>query len=384
MREHRSNSSLFQLIDRKKFDELVVKWGMDKSVRSFKTWEMTCALVTCMALRLRSYREVEEALGIPRSTLGDALSERFSGFFQDLCDLILQEIRGRTQDRRIRRGIREILAIDSSECRVHGSLFSLPNWKLKQTDGHEASCKLHAVYHVDGGWIDDFKITGARKHDSPVSLELRLLSNKTYVFDRAYNDLDFWLKIIGAGSHFVTRLKDCSALLRLETEILGKTPEDTSGVLHDGFYCPSLPQFHHQREALEVTQIRHIIYRDPETRKIFHFASSDLKSSAQAIADIYKRRWAVELLFRWLKGHLDIRYLAAKNTNAVKIQLAIAVLLQLLLQLRKIVIDYKGTLWQMLRKLRTAAIRHTLAASASPDGCRWKDAPITPDVALCL
>lgn len=383
MTSYGSDSSLFQLIDRKKFDELVEKHGMDKSIRSLSTWELTCALVTCMTMRLSSFREVEETLGIPRSTLGDALKHRFCGFFQDLCDLILLEIRGRTQDRKLRRGIRELLAIDSSECRVHGSLFSLPNWKLKQSEGHEASCKLHVVYNVDGGWIDDFKITGARKHDSPVSLELRLLSGKTYVFDRAYSDIDFWLKIMAAGSHFVTRLKDNASLAKLQAQILKKR-KDESGVLHDGLYRPSPALFNLHREELEVTQLRHIIYRDPETRKVFHFVTSDFKSSAQAIADTYKRRWAVELLFRWLKGHLDIRYFPVKNSNAVKIQLAIAVLLQLLLQLRKIVIGFKGTLWDMLRKIRAAVIRQTLAESGPPDGCRWRMAPIKSEHALCL
>lgn len=382
MIHHRSDFSLFQLIDRKTFDQLVQKHGMDKSIRTFSTWELTCALITCMTFRLSSFREVEEALGIPRSTFGDALEGRFHGFFQDLCDHILLQIRGRTADRKVRRGIRELLAIDSTECRVHGSLFSLPQWKLKQTEGHEASCKLHAVYHVDGGWVDDFKITGARKHDSPVSLQLRLLADKTYVFDRAYNDLDFWLKIIAVGSHFVTRLKDCGQLRKLEAEVLAEK-RDAVGVLYDGLYRPSLVQYHRHREELEVTQIRHIIYRDPETKKVFHFISSDLKCPAETVAAIYKRRWAVELLFRWLKGHLDIRYLAVKNSNAVKIQLAIAVLVQLLLQLRKLATGFQGTLWQMLRAIRSSAIRQILAASGKADGCRWNDAPMSPERGLC-
>jgi hypothetical protein len=344
---------------------------------------MTCALITCVTLRLSSYRDVEETLGVPKSTFGDAMSDRFHGFFQDLCDMMLLEIKGRTQDRKVRRGIRELLAIDSSECRVHGSLFNLPGWKLKQTEGHQAGCKLHAVYNIDGQWIDDFKITGVRKNDSPVSLQLKIRAGKTYVFDRAYNDLDFWLKIMNAGSHFVTRLKDCSSLRKLQAEVLKEKPDKT-GVLHDGFYRPSPAQFHIHREVLEVTRLRHIIYRDSETLKIFHFITSDLQAPAQTIADIYKRRWAVELLFRWLKGHLDIRYLAAKNSNAIKIQLAITVLIQLLLQLRKIVTGFKGTLWEMLRKIRAAINRQTLAASGPPDGCRWKSTPIRPDQALCL
>jgi putative transposase len=381
--KYRKDTSIFQLIDRKKFDDLVEKWDMDKGVRSFTTWEMTSALATCMALRLSSYREVEETLGIPRSTFGDAMNARFHGFFQDLCDQVLLQVRGRTRDRKIKRGIRQILAIDSSECRVHGSLFSLPNWKQKHSNGHQASCKLHAVYDVDGGWIDDFKITGARKHDSPISLQLALQADKTYVFDRAYNDLDFWLKIIAAGSHFVTRLKDCEKVKTLQIEVL-KQKGSADGVLYDGFYRPSAVQLHRHREAMEVTCLRHIIYRDPDTRKIFHFITSDLKCPAQTIADVYKRRWAVELLFRWLKGHLDIRYLAAKNPNAVKIQLAVAVLLQLLLNLKKMVTRFIGTLWDLLRKIRSSLNRQTLCESGAPDGCRWKEPTGANQQGLCL
>src|SRR4051794_33145891 len=51
--------------------------------------------------------------------------------------------------------------------------------------GTRPGCKLHLVYNVDGEWIDDFKVTGVRKNDSPVSLQLRILPNKIYVFDKA-------------------------------------------------------------------------------------------------------------------------------------------------------------------------------------------------------
>ena len=84
MTHYCNESSLFQLIDRKKFDALVEKHGMDKGVRSLFTWEFTCALITCMTLRLGSFRDIEETLGIPHSTFGDAMEKRFSGFFQVL------------------------------------------------------------------------------------------------------------------------------------------------------------------------------------------------------------------------------------------------------------------------------------------------------------
>ncbi|MFZ9596544.1 MAG: IS4 family transposase, partial [Bdellovibrionia bacterium] len=301
MAKYHNDFGIFQLIDRKAFEFLIEKHQMDKSVRSLKTWDLTQALVDALTLRLSSFREIEGAIEIPRSTLGDALSNRFPGFFQDLCDLVLNQIRGCTADRKTRRAIREVLAIDSTECRVHGGIFSLPGWQTRRANGGKAACKLHVVFNMEGQWIDDFKVTGVRKHDSPVSLELRLLPGKTYVFDRAYNDIDFWLKIMASGSHFVTRLKDCARIRKLLADVLSKAG-DKDGVIWDGLYVPSPMQFHLHREKLEVTQIRHIIYRDPETKKIFHFATSDRRASAQVIAKIYKRRWAVELLFRWLKS----------------------------------------------------------------------------------
>ncbi len=109
-----------------------------------------------------------------------------------------------------------------------------------------------------------------------------------------------------------------------------QTAKNKDGVLYDGPYRPSA-----HRSQEKNLRLRHVIYRDKLSKKIFHFVCSDLKISAKTIANIYKRRWAVELLFRWLKGHLDIRRLPAKTKNAVKTMLAAAVLFQLLLQLKK-------------------------------------------------
>lgn len=366
MKKHLKGRPLFQLIDQKKFNALVKKWDMDKWVQSFSTWEMTQALICCFVMRIESFREVEATLKIPDSTFGDALRERSYGFFQELCDLILLEIRAKTECRKVKKAIRQVLAIDSTEIKVHGSLFDQPGWKQKSCNGaHQASAKLHVVWNIDGEWIDDFIITPGRRNDSPVSLDLRILPGKIYVFDRAYNDFDFWQKIMVAKSHFVTRLKDHPRLRMMLMKVL-RVQKDKDGVLYDGHYTP----LKEKPEAL-----RHIIYRDPLTKKIFHFITSDFNSSAKTIARIYKRRWAVELLFRWLKGHLNIRRLPTKTPNSIKTQLAVAVLVQLLLQLKKILDQFKGTLWELLRSIRTELNHRILADSGSPPGCRWNPSP---------
>ena len=61
------------------------------------------------------------------------------------------------------------------------------------------------------------------------------------MFDRAYNDYDFWGKIMKANSDFVTRLKDCPRNWMLQMKVLVKVGSE-NGVLYDGPYRP--PQFY--------------------------------------------------------------------------------------------------------------------------------------------
>jgi putative transposase len=372
-----NTSNLIQLIDRKIFKNLVAKWEMDKGVRSFETWEMTSALITAQILNLGSYREVESSLSVARSTLGDALVRRAHGFFEELCEAVLKSIKAKTSDRKIKRALGEILAIDSSECQVHGSLFRKPNWKPKNsnTGVRSASVKLHAVYNVDGEWVEDFLIAPARRNDMPVARGFKIRAGTFLIFDRAYNAVDYWINIVDQYANFVTRLKFCN----LNTEQRRRILPETEGILHDGEYVPSrdtlskLPV-----EDRPKARFRHIIYRDPKTKKVFDFVTSDFNSDALVICDLYKMRWAVELLFRWLKQHLHIRRLAGKSVNANKTQLAIAVLVQLLVRLKKIGEELSITTWEIIRRIRATIIGAGLVKCGAPADCRWsRPSPVT-------
>jgi len=187
------------------------------------------------------------------------------------------------------------LAIDSTECDVNGRLSKIRKWK-KST--HLASVKLHAVWNVENEWIDQFQITGGKVGDATVAKTLKIKENCMYVFDRAYNELNFWWRIISHESHFVTRIKNVRRV-RLKKLSLPKTKV---GVLWEGEWKPSKATLE-QKKYTDLPKdftLRHIIYRDPETKKVFDFITSENEISAQEVADIYKKRWAVELLFRWL------------------------------------------------------------------------------------
>src|SRR5262249_46266319 len=70
-----------------------------------------------------------------------------------------------------------------------------------------------------------------------------------------------------------------------------------------------------------------------ETGKVLRILSNDLGASAQQIADLYKRRWPIELFFRWIKQTLKITRFLGTSENAIRIQIAVALIAFLLLRL---------------------------------------------------
>jgi hypothetical protein len=81
------------------------------------------------------------------------------------------------------------------------------------------------------------------------------------------------------------------------------------------------------RHAVREVQLK------TDTGKVLRILSNDLDAAAQEIADLYKRRWAIELFFRWVKQVLRITRFLGISENAVKIQIAVALIAFLLLRL---------------------------------------------------
>lgn len=348
---------LLQLIDKKKFSDLCHKWDMDKGVRKLTTWNHVCGLLVAYLLKLDSLREVEQVLGIPKSTLSDANCRRCSGFYEELCQVILTSLKHQIRDRKIKKAIGSLLSLDASVCSVHGSLASNWAWKAKSSDGNKASVGFHAVLNVNMELIEDFRVEPNKIVEGSVARQFELVRGSIYIFDRGYRQLGFWWKIIEQGSDFVTRMTDSRNRRSLREKII-QSSKGKAGVLFDGEFYPSKTALSQNPEVPKKTRFRHIVYRDPVSGKVFDFITSNFKLLAQEIADIYKKRWSVELLFRWLKGHLNIRYIPSRNKNSVKVQLAVAVLLQILIRfylLKNQITDISS--WDLLRSIRTEVLK---------------------------
>jgi hypothetical protein len=363
MSQFRTASALFQLLDRDVFDELCRKWQMDKGIRKLSTWDETRTLIMAYLMGLKSLREIEEVFFVPRSTLDDALRKRRSGFFFDLCKATIARIIAIAPCRKVRRALKTLLAVDATSIRVNARLAGEPAWGLEKKN-KRAAAKLTLIWDVGGEWVQDFRIGGGFGHDAPVAAQFTLVNGATYVFDRGYCDLKLWWRIVSGGAHFVTRLKDWKSN-REERARLIKGAENCYGVLWDGPWIPPKQTlWYHSADDDDIDvpdqPFRRVIFHDEESGKLLDFVTSDWTTPALEIADIYKRRWAIELVFRWFKGHMNLRYLDTRNKNAIKTQIAVAILTRLLLQLEKLKHRFKQSAWVLLRTIEAYIKRNGL------------------------
>jgi hypothetical protein len=152
----------------------------------------------------------------------------------------------------------------------------------------------------------------------------------TYVYDLGYYDFGWWARLSARGCRFVTRLKK-NTPTRLVSE-----QEITPAAAERGIRADRLV---HLPKRLKGTrthplpgQLReiHVVI---ETGKVLRIISNDLTAPAETLADLYKTRWQIELFFRWSKQTLKIRKFLGTSENAVRIQLAVALIAYLLLRI---------------------------------------------------
>jgi putative transposase len=70
-----------------------------------------------------------------------------------------------------------------------------------------------------------------------------------------------------------------------------------------------------------------------DTGGIITLLTNDQTRTAVEIGALYKSRWQIELLFRWIKQHLDIRKFLGTNDNAIRLQVLAAMIAYLLLRI---------------------------------------------------
>src|SRR5437016_3807965 len=163
-------------------------------------------------------------------------------------------------------------------------------------------------------------VTEANVNDAVVATEMPIDPGATYVFDLGYDHYGWWAKLDAAGGRIVTRFKTNPPPGNgKEMPLLPET-----GGLRDRIGWVPERQANSRRNPMQVA-VREIVVMT-ETGKMLRILSNDLDAPGQAIAALYKQRRQIEPFFRLLKQTLKITPFIGRSANAVRIQIAVALI----------------------------------------------------------
>lgn len=67
--------------------------------------------------------------------------------------------------------------------------------------------------------------------------------------------------------------------------------------------------------------------------KLISLLTNDFDMSLEAIVAVYRRRWQIESLFKQIKQNFPLRYFYGESANAIKIQIWVTLIANLLISL---------------------------------------------------
>jgi hypothetical protein len=321
-------SQVMDFIPWTSFGRIVVKYGGDIGVRTLRCTEHFRIMAFAQITYRESLRDIEACLGsqpsklcsmglrepVAKSTLADANELRDWRIWSDLAAVLIKRARKLyLQDDVVGLDLENtVYALDSTTIDLCLSLFPWADFRSTK-----AAVKMHTLLDLRGPIPSFIHISNGKMGDA---LALDLITPEAgaiYVMDRGYVDFRRLYVIHQASAFFVTRTKINMKYHRVYSRVVDKT----TGVVAD--QTIALDGFYTKRDYPQ--QLRRISFRDPETGKRLVFLTNNFALSAMMIATLYKKRWAVELFFKWIKQNLRIRHFYGTSENAVKTQIWIAV-----------------------------------------------------------
>ena len=333
------------------FDRIVARYGGNRGVRKLPCTVQFQVMAFAQLTYRESLRDIEACLSaqsmklyhmgfrepVRRATLADANESRDWRIFAEFAQHLMVQARRLYADESLGAELTDsVYALDSTTIDLCMSMFPWAHFRTTKS-----AVKLHTLLDLRGNIPSFIHISDGKMHDGH-ALDLLLPEpGATYVMDRGYIDYARLHALHRAGAFFVIRAKSNRKAHRVYS-----APTDRSaGVMAD------------QTIALDgvrpsqdyPAQLRRIRLHDQETGKTLIFLTNQTALPAPTICDLYKRRWQVELFFKWIKQHLRIKRFYGISENAVKTQIWIAVSVYLLVAIVRKRLKLEAWLYSLLQ-----------------------------------
>src|SRR5699024_10927740 len=348
-------SELLKLIDEKTFLKLSPLINLDKYTKKLTTYKFFQLLViaqlyetkslTRISKQMKDQDEIQKQVGFDSISTAQ-LSRKLSQLPPKLFEKVFRHLAIKIQSQLtchspFVRDISRLHVIDSSTMSM--SLSQYPWATFRKT---KSGVRLHLNVVVTKEFIVPDKailLPAVHSDRSQMSELINIDSDTLYLFDRGYNDYKQFDQLCDAGLQFITRLKK-----NAEIEVLSEQKPDTENLIfkdQDVFLG----------KVVSGTKITHplrlIETEDSEGNRVT-ILTNCFHLSAKEIGDLYRYRWKIETLFKWMKQHLKIKTFYGKIQNAVFNQIWIALITYCLNVLIKHKVGYTGSLFEVKDTLK--------------------------------
>lgn len=332
-------AQLLALIPKATVSRLSAKYSADRYCKRFMSIDHVVVMLYHALFQCESLRELETGLqanehkllhlGLRhsprRSTMADANRRRPAAFFADLYHALYQQHFNHLPDSLAHR---RLFIIDSTTITLFSNVMQGAG-SYRHNGRKKGGVKAHMMINAAHDTPSFVRVTEGRRHDLTFLPELNLTPGSTVVFDRAYTNFTQFQKWTTQQITWVTRQRTDAHYTSLAHYSIDPSDQQYGIVADQKIQCGRQSNL----SQTPMIEARLVTFFDTQNQKLFHFLTNDHQASATEIAELYKRRWQIELLFKRIKQRYPLKYFLGDTPNAIEIQIWAALICDLLIRI---------------------------------------------------
>ena len=359
-------SHLLSLLSRDKIEQIAAEGDYDRYTKKFDAYTHLVTLLFAVLKGHDSLREIVIGLlgethklghlGIMyvarRSTLAEANERRSAEFFEKVYYGLFERVKPFLLDSRNKRQ-KDLFIIDSTTISLFSDIFKGVG-RTPASGRRKGGVKVHTVLRANEEPPYQLNITDASKHDSQYMNMLESVpKGSTIAMDRGYTNYAFFRKATQNGVTYVTKAKK-----NMVYKTLMLYRETANSPQKQEYEVRTIVFGEKKREGQEeapLIRARLITYQERGAKDPIRLLTNDFDSEATDIALIYTHRWQIEMHYKQLKQNFQLHYFFGDSRNAIRTQIWVTLIANLLLMYVKARTRRKWSFSNLV-----SVIRHTL------------------------
>lgn len=271
-----------------------------------------------------------QSLGIKyypaRSTFSEANRRRSYKVFEDIYKGLYAHYATFLPDSHVRDNEKDLVIIDSTSISLFKEILESGGSRFRNGK-KKGGIKVHMAIkaHEDVPFFVD--MTKGSQADVSFLKTLQVPPKSIVLMDRGYNNYKKFAEWGSQNIHWVTlRRRDAQIEVVKDNKLTGEQTQ--AGILRD-----QLILMGSKKSKTVQLHCRMVNYFDADRNDAFEFVTNNTQWPAGKVAELYKRRWQIETLFKRLKQNMPLQYFLGDNENAIKIQIYSALIADLLLKI---------------------------------------------------